>query len=177
MKEFKVISISLIVIILFYLNSPKLLAINLKRFISIDYSLLKKYLESNDFQQANQETDVILGKVIGIKTTQNTSLLKRDINRLPCIHLKKIDELWSEHSDGNFGLVTQAKTWESLGGQLGIDDSALSTQFEDIVGWTSSAENYNLGSPKGHLPSGILTQGVTLRIPYIAKRLKECKIY
>jgi len=77
---------------------------------SVDpYSKLQDLLKLSQWQSANRETwDLLclsLGKNLG------TYLTAQDIEQIPCADLTKIDQLWQQYSNGNFGLSVQKQAY------------------------------------------------------------------
>jgi len=72
---------------------------------------LEKLLLAAQWQAANRETwDLMclsLGKNLG------TYLTPQDIQQIPCADLTKIDQLWQQYSQANFGLSVQKKAFEA----------------------------------------------------------------
>jgi GUN4-like len=80
--------------------------------VAVDvYTKLENLLIASQWQSANRETwDLLclsLGKNLG------TYLTPQDIQQIPCNELRKIDQLWQNYSQGNFGLSVQKQAYEN----------------------------------------------------------------
>jgi hypothetical protein len=79
--------------------------------VSVDpYIKLQDLLSTSQWQSANRETwDLLclsLGKNLG------TYLTAQEIKQIPCADLTKIDQLWQQYSNGNFGLSVQKQAYQ-----------------------------------------------------------------
>jgi eukaryotic-like serine/threonine-protein kinase len=121
-----------------------------------DYGQLETYLQNQEWQQADAETDRLMLQVSG-----ETSALDVDaINKFPCNSLEKIDELWTSNSDGRFGFTPQEKAYLETGNEFNQYTQAVSEAFGDRVKWRSFGVWSLYGdlkftniAPPGHLPS------------------------
>ena len=89
---------------------------------------------------------------------------------IACSSLRAMDNLWSEHSAGRFGLNVQKDIFEQTGNAAGIYNGTAWSRFTQQVGWSRIVDrriyllsNYelswpdgvsgdNLTAPPGHLP-------------------------
>ncbi len=129
--------------------------------IDLRYQKLQHQLAAGQWQEANQETaDQMLAVM---NRTEEGWLREGDIQRFPCQHLRTIDRLWVDASDGRFGFSVQKRIWMEVGGTL--DDTYLGDEiwfaFGDRVGWRQpdgkwlSDRDTRLvteDTPPGHLP-------------------------
>jgi serine/threonine-protein kinase len=121
-----------------------------------NYTQLETYLNNKRWQQADTETDRIILKVAGEKS----SLDGESINKFPCKTLQKIDELWTENSDGRFGFTPQKKAYLETGNQFGQYIESAYEEFANKVKWRTfgawslygDLKFTDLATP-GHLPS------------------------
>ena len=124
----------------------------------VDYTQLEKYLSTSKWEEADQETTRIMLKMTH---RQKEGWLRiRDVEQLSCSELCVINQLWDEYSKGRFGFGVQRQIWLSLGGQLGIFNRTIFSQFCECVGWSVKNNllqyynfNFTSSAPKGHFPS------------------------
>lgn len=117
---------------------------------------LAALLRSNDWSAADAETrrllvdDVDIGGYVGVDADE--------ASQIDCDLLVAIDELWTDSSDGRFGLSVQEAILADVMAQdlAGNDTWRL---FGRRVGWVSGREwieddqvEYSLEAPAGHLP-------------------------
>ncbi|MGK7896735.1 MAG: GUN4 domain-containing protein [Xenococcus sp. (in: cyanobacteria)] len=128
------------------------------RFLSskVNYDQLEEYLKNGQWQQADAETDRIILQIAG----EDSSLDLQSIKKLPCESLQKIDELWVENSNGNFGLTPQKKIYLDTGNQIGQYRESTYEEFGNQVKWRTFGAWSLYGdlkftdiAPLGHLPS------------------------
>ena len=119
----------------------------------ISLEQLYLYLQKQDFQNANKETEILLFKISNLSGDKRR-FEKGDSQKIDCQGLKSIDTIWKKYSNNKFGLSTQkdmfldVQTWE---------------KFTKNVGWQRDGKfledrsqlTYNLSAPRGHLP-GVL---------------------
>jgi hypothetical protein len=86
-------------------------------------------------------------------------LCQKKIEQFSCEHLRTIDRLWVEHSNGRFGFSVQTHIWQSLGDNPSADYEKR-CRFSERVGWRVKDDwvlfdnlNFTLEAPKGHLPT------------------------
>lgn len=123
--------------------------------IGADYSRLRQLLWSQQWQEADRETENVLLKALRPKTMEP---LDRDtILQLPCVDLMTIDQLWSRYSDGRFGFKAQY--------QIYLQVERRPADFLPALGWRGPAFSltrglkpynsleFNAKAPQGHLPT------------------------
>ncbi|MDJ0534964.1 MAG: serine/threonine-protein kinase [Xenococcaceae cyanobacterium MO_207.B15] len=126
------------------------------------YSRLKALLVAQNWQQADEETYDLMLKIAN--RVKEGWLDYESTQKLPCDFLESIDRLWVEHSNGRFGFSVQKHIWQKLGGKIDYKTECSLGEhlgWRDSNGWLdSSAINYTLNAPVGHLPwNGHLPQG------------------
>ena len=132
-----------------------------------NYTQLETYLKTKQWQKADAETDRIILKV----AEKNSTLDAEYINKLPCKTLHKIDELWTENSDGRFGFTPQKKVYLETGNQFGQYIESAYEEFGNKVKWRTFGAwslygdlEFTDNAPFGHLPSpGRVASDILLR--------------
>ena len=121
-----------------------------------NYAQLEKYLQNEQWQQADEESDRIIVKIAG----ETSALDAESIANFPCKPLGKIDQLWINNSDGRFGFAPQKQAYLETGNQIGQYTESTYEAFGDRVGWRTFNSWSLYGdlkftdiAPVGHLPS------------------------
>ncbi|MEA5549855.1 serine/threonine-protein kinase [Anabaena cylindrica UHCC 0172] len=116
----------------------------------VDYKRLRDLLMAKQWQQADEETWVVMCKSLSKRA--RSYLFKSDLENLPDQDLQIIDQLWTKYSQGHFGFTVQMQIYEDCGRDY--------SQFCGAVGWNlieSNSPTHNLffmsSAPKGRLPS------------------------
>ena len=134
-------------------NPPHILT---QKFVDPDYHQLQNLLKNHQWQMADRQTTKLLLKILH-KAYWN-EVYPEDITQLPCVELKKIDQLWLHYSNGHFGFSIQQTIWSSLGGRV---DYETKKKLGDRLGWRKEGHwlhyeqlSFELESntPLGHLP-------------------------
>jgi hypothetical protein len=121
-----------------------------------NYVHLRKLLEAGSWKEADLETSRIL---INISNRPQLRCLQEvDIKSLPPQELQCIDRLWSNYSEGRFGLVSKVLIIKQ--NNIKVNDWDCIFAFSQNVGWLigfnflrHSELNFSLEAPPGHLPS------------------------
>lgn len=123
--------------------------------VQVDYSRLRDLLTFRKWQQADQETWVLmcqaLSKPIG------SYLFCSDLQKLPDEILHNIDQLWMQYSQGKFGFSIQKQIYTSVDCDYG--------RFCAAIGWNVHNSTFspqfllNWSIPKGYFPSRIWAGG------------------
>jgi serine/threonine-protein kinase len=127
-----------------------------------NYSRLEKYLASEQWKQADLETDQILLKSAG----KLNSLDSDSIEHLSCQILSDLDRLWFSYSKGRFGFRIQKQLYLATGNHLDRYTETTYRRFGARLDWrVFSAWKYYSEltfsdlAPQGHLPSpGTISQ-------------------
>lgn len=121
-----------------------------------DYAQLETYLQNQEWQQADAETDELILQVAREKNALDVD----SINKFPCKSLEEIDELWTSNSDGRFGFTPQEKAYLETGNEFNQHTQSASEAFGDRVKWRSFGVwslygdlKFTKIAPPGHLPS------------------------
>lgn len=135
------------------LSPPEVSAPNLWE----EFQGLRAALDERDWCRADLATTQLLLRM----TDGQRYLLSQRLGELPCEAIRKLDQLWSAASSGQFGLRAQQRVWLAAGGRPGQFDSKVFRIFGARVGWYikgSWAQTYHKlgfedGAPEGHLPT------------------------
>jgi hypothetical protein len=132
-----------------------------QRFGANYYAKLRDLLAARDWKAADQETADRMCEVMDRQ--QEGWLRMEDIEMLPCLDLRNIDQLWVRYSNGRFGFSVQKQIWEDCGSPK--DYGRIWEKFGKVVGWRTeySGETeptwllnsqliFNESAPRGHLP-------------------------
>jgi hypothetical protein len=121
------------------------------------YSKLRDLLAAGNWQEADQETKLIMLKVANIE--QQGKFESEHFHNFSCEYLHGIDKLWLKYSKGHFGFSVQKRTFAKIGGKPGIDDYKAYCRFGEEVGWLVKNHwlcednlKFSLNAPCGHLP-------------------------
>lgn len=116
----------------------------------MDYTELRDLLADRNWYAADEMTKAIM---LTIANREAEGYLRAsDIEKFPASELVAIDRLWTEASEGRFGLSVQQRIWHEVCENY--------TDFGDRVGWHRAGSwicddqvNYTSEAPKGHLPA------------------------
>ncbi|HEY9742273.1 MAG TPA: GUN4 domain-containing protein, partial [Coleofasciculaceae cyanobacterium] len=123
----------------------------------VDYTKLRDLLAQGKWQEADEETLLVMLKVAGRE--QEGWLRVEDIENFPCTDLRTIDTLWGKYSNGRFSFSVHKRIWVSVGGTPDADYETFN-RLADRIKWR--VNNYWLPyaqltftkhAPEGHLPS------------------------
>lgn len=123
---------------------------------SIDskYQDLQNNLKSNNWQEAEKETNQVLLSLVGRKNEDGFTT--EAVENLPCEDLKTINQLWQENSNNKFGFTTQKEMYLATGNTIGKYQADSYQKFVQQVGWDNSELTYTDKTPKGHLPAPLI---------------------
>jgi GUN4-like len=76
----------------------------------LTYASLEKMLAAGQWQAANRETWDLLCQ--SLQKNLGTPLTPADIQQIPCDIWQKIDQLWQQYSQGNFGFSVQKRSYQ-----------------------------------------------------------------
>ncbi|MEM6398718.1 MAG: AAA-like domain-containing protein [Cyanobacteria bacterium P01_D01_bin.116] len=104
------------------------------------YARLENSLKSKDWRVADLTTDRL---ILFIADREEQRVLNiPQIETFSCAELKKMDNLWVNNSNGNFGFSVQKEIWVKTGNRLGIKPSDWNNsdlenylRFASAVGW------------------------------------------
>jgi serine/threonine protein kinase len=116
-----------------------------------EYSKLQELLARGKWQEADEETQAVMFEFFGYESIFNASRYQEHIKLFPCENLRKIDQLWVQHSNGRFGFSVQKRIWKSVNKKWDV--------FGDHIEWRVNGNwlSYNnltftLDAPVAHLP-------------------------
>lgn len=122
----------------------------------VDYTRLRDLLQTENWQEADQETKFIMLELCGRK--QEARLETNELRNFPCQDLRTIDRLWVKYSNERFGFSVQQHIWQSIGGNKGADTETW-RRFGERVGWRAGDDwmaykdlTFTLKASEGHLP-------------------------
>ncbi|MEM9162941.1 MAG: GUN4 domain-containing protein [Cyanobacteria bacterium P01_F01_bin.4] len=136
----------------------------------IDYSPLQTLLAEQSWRVADLETRAILMRLISSYDYLYPGIDRDGITAMSCGDIQIMDALWSQYSDGRFGLKAQATLWKSLST---ADPQQRAAQLGQQVGWLreeplpaetlglevggtlwrlDTEVQYDMPAPVGHLP-------------------------
>ncbi|NES03580.1 MAG: GUN4 domain-containing protein [Okeania sp. SIO2F4] len=165
--------------------------------VGYNYTQLETLLSEKKWKEADRETARCMLQVAGLEN--EGYLTKEDIENFLCADLGRIDQLWLQYSNDQFGFSVQKEIYQNLGGTTEYNQEVYEA-FNNKVGWSqegqfllypdldfSSDEHY-----RGYLPGcvlkldvwyvrlGWLSDGVFYRgwdlVSSLSERLVECKI-
>ncbi|MEG4032110.1 MULTISPECIES: GUN4 domain-containing protein, partial [unclassified Microcoleus] len=145
--------------------------------LDVDYLPLQNLLASKKFKEADRETLQVM--LLVANREREGWLDVKNIDNFSGETLRRINQLWVDYSNGNFGFSVQKQVWVSVGGQTGVYDVVVADRFIKRVGWGDKkykSVTYKLSTPSGHLPWEINTNVWDFGVPYLAKRLESCNI-
>ena len=139
----------------------------ISRMNSVQYDALERYLASGEWKWADEETDNIIEQITPLTSEGNVS--PEGVMRIPCTQLDKIDQLWTQYSEGKFGFNIQNQIWVKAGKDF--------LKFRKQVGWRDQNGDPAIrqfeptSAPKGHLPSVDY-----LRHEFLLPKIKSCNL-
>ena len=136
--------------------------------MGLDFEPLRELLDTNQWQEADQETARLLQEMAGCGSGQ--AIAPTHLDNIPCRDLRTLANLWEVYSNGRFGLLAQRRLWLKLDKDYG--------QLATTVGWSRRNQWLGYGelqfhpqAPVGHLP----TWGRRGKLwPGLCDRLKTC---
>ena len=132
---------------------------------SVNYDRLEYLFDVGDWENANAETKNLLLRLSRRNFIQlyyiKPSLY--NLNNIPCQDLQTIDKLWSQHSNGKFGLAIQLRIWQERmqninwknyrSGSLYPDFEKAHSIFDEIIKEPRQFPQDISAIPPGKLPS------------------------
>lgn len=128
--------------------------VELKSQRDVDYSRLRDLLAVPNWREADIETRDVMRLAAG--KSKEEILTEEDINKISCIDLFTIDNLWSTASKGLFGFTAQKDVCQQLIKKL---DYETECELGTRLGWRinnnwfiHSQLTFSLRAKKGHFP-------------------------
>ena len=122
----------------------------LRAVVPPEYHKLRVFLINQDWENADQETQILLQKAKDGRKQQPTEPDNPFGDYTPCHYLSLIDQLWVHYSVGKYGFGVQAGIWNA------IRESAQGRwqRFSRAVAWQGSPATNSLDSAwfPGHYP-------------------------
>lgn len=128
------------------------------------YSQLHEFLAQHKWRDADKETVKVILSLT--KRKKYGSLRNKDIEKIPCLDLLKIDLLWLKASNNHFGFSVQQQLWLRKFQFKKLESKQFSNRenlrdFGNLLGWyqkdqllkTRNDYTFSLDAPQGHLPS------------------------
>ncbi|PIA29776.1 hypothetical protein AQUCO_05800094v1 [Aquilegia coerulea] len=138
---------------------------------TLSFDLLKQYLTSKDFRQADEETRRLIIVLAGEAAEKRGYVFFSEVQFISESDLQTIDNLWRQYSDNKFGYSVQKRIYEK--------EKEDFSRFFQKVGWMkkldTEIEQYNYrafpneftweltdDTPEGHLPLTNALRGTQL---------------
>ncbi|NJL87156.1 MAG: hypothetical protein HC886_16180 [Leptolyngbyaceae cyanobacterium SM1_1_3] len=121
----------------------------------VDYRRLRQLLWSQQWQEADRETERVMLQAGSQDMRPLSSSL---LNSFPCVDLITVDGLWQRYSGGRYGFEPQRQVYAA---ESSIADFLRVLGWQDSWGWGGiikvtraySELQFREGAPKGHLPT------------------------
>lgn len=147
---------------------------------NIPYQQLESSLKNQDWKSADDKTSEILGREAGINDIAqrgrgDIKLNEKQIQKISCPVLQKLNNLWEINSKERFGFRKQNSIWKSV-------NQENWNEFAYSVGWTKnnktweSSLTFTTTAKEGHLPSFIFVPDGNISWNEFFKRVEECKL-
>ena len=126
-------------------------------FKDVEYGRLECLLKEGAWEEANEETAHQMLKAMGRDNWWSIELMAK----FPSTHLKTIDNLWVNYSQGKFGFSIQKRIYIECGGVPNGRTPAPKVwqEFSERIGWKFgdielhyNDVTFDLSEPQGHLP-------------------------
>ncbi|GAA6623108.1 GUN4 domain-containing protein [Scytonema sp. NUACC26] len=147
---------------------------DLKSEKGLDYTKLQNLLVAGKWEEANQETYLVMLQAIGRQ--EGDWIREREILNFPCTDLCTINQLWVKYSNGHFGFSIQKRIYLDVGGMPdGKYSMLIYSKYCDRVGWKVNGKwidqiIFDTSAPVGHLPR------CRSEHRFLASRLVKCNI-
>jgi GUN4-like len=157
---------------------------------TLDYRELESRLQAKDWDAADEITSNAMRELADISWLETDPVR---LHRIPCADLQEMNRLWTDYSDGQYGLATQQEMFLAVKAGQETDSSnrfrraelEQFTTFTRQVGHGTPTNSLNSFQP-GHYPSfGVFIDGgetgpVTgvrpFSTPEMSRRLNWCRI-
>ena len=152
--------------------------VDLSEPVIVEFDRLEELLQSKSWKEANNETLRLF--LVMANRKPGESLYAPMIRSFKQDDLNSIDALWSQASQGRFGLGIQGRIFSEAFEPLEMPKSEVWPLFDDLVEWRKDYENvydFSLNAIDGHLPhwrSLISGWGVSDRGIAFLRRSLDC---
>ena len=124
----------------------------------VRYGELEFYLKQRKWKEADRKTALLM--LYKANREKESWFDKDSLDNFSCKDLRKINQLWLDYSDDQFGFSVQKDIWIEVGGTPGNYNDDIYTAFAERVGWHKEKEGwlsyneltFNKNAPPGHLP-------------------------
>jgi hypothetical protein len=127
---------------------------------NVDYQPLQQLMVNQQWLEADKLNNLKLCEIAGETSLARKWIYFSEVTGLPKTDLQTINALWLAHSGGRFGYSVQreiwlasGKNWERFWPKLKWKDGFVWTRYPGAFEW-------NLDSPRGHLPLTNQLRGV-----------------
>jgi hypothetical protein len=127
---------------------------------NVDYQSLQQLMVTQQWLEADKLNNLKLCEIAGETSLARKWIYFSEVISLPKTDLQTINALWLAHSGGRFGYSVQreiwlasGKNWERFWPKLKWKDGFVWTRYPGAFEW-------NLDSPRGHLPLTNQLRGV-----------------
>ncbi len=121
--------------------------------VIVEFDRLEELLQSHKWKEANDETLRLFLVMANRKPDENLHAWM--IRQFPQDQLNTIDGLWSQASNGKFGLGIQGRLFAEALEPLELSKSDVWPLFDELVDWRrdyANFYNFSLNTVNGHLP-------------------------
>ena len=152
--------------------------VDLSEPVIVEFDRLEELLQSKSWKESNNETLRLF--LVMANRKPGESLYAPMIRSFKQDDLNSIDALWSQASQGRFGLGIQGRIFSEAFEPLEMPKSEVWPLFDDLVEWRKDYENvydFSLNAIDGHLPhwrSLISGWGVSDRGIAFLRRSLDC---
>jgi serine/threonine protein kinase len=165
------------------IQQTKISSDHLSSAVGIDYSKLRDLLAARKWQEADEETAMVMLQAAGRE--EECWLDLEHITNFPCEDLGIIDRLWVKYSDGRFGFSVQKRIWQEVGGQA---DYETERRLGDRVRWRVNNQwidysklTFSVSAPLGQFPLKVFWLSnsfvaISLGVSHLALRFLQCNI-
>jgi hypothetical protein len=126
----------------------------------IDYQPLQDALIAEEWETADRLTSQTLCELAGPAATKRKWIYFSEVQSLPEMDLRTLDQLWRLYSEDRFGFSVQRRLWLTLNRDW--DRLWLQIGWKQGNAWTRypSAFTWSIAAPVGHLPLTNQLRGV-----------------
>jgi GUN4-like len=139
------------------------------RYVSYsNFEKIDKSLEQKKIKQADTETAALVFKILGKEKVRQIGRL--DASNFSCIYLLKLDQIWKDKSNGEYGFTAQSEVLSKA--NLGKNSNPSESDLRAMLGWNKDNEKNN-SYPKGYFPQEMYQYNFV--VPAFSQRIAECQ--